>query len=104
MPKISDFRKTKTISLPSYPNSKIEIYSGILFGEAIGMNITDQNKYVIEALPKFIKSWNFTGDDDKPLPITSASINIFSVDDIAFLINQIVDFIQEEKKTVKSPE
>lgn len=100
MPKITDFRKTKSISFPSYPDSEVVIYSGILFGQAMDIDLSDKEKYIMKALPKFIQSWNFTNENNEALPIDLTSLGKFSADDIAFLITEITKFITEEKKTV----
>lgn len=100
MPKLTDFRKTKIVELPSYPDSKVEIYDSILVGDAFNANKMQGNELavIVEVLPKLIKSWNFTGEDDKPLEITRDNINFFKADDVAFLLKTITDFANENKK------
>ena len=100
MPKLTDFRQTKTIVLPSYPDSQVEIYDSMLVGDALaaGFKSGAEEEAMIKVLPALIKSWNFTGEDDKPLPIVAASLNFLKADDLAFLLQQITEFATETKK------
>jgi len=100
MPKLTDFRRTKTVSLPSIADSKIEIYDSLLVGDALGQKDVEGKELesMLNALPLLIKSWNFTGDDDKPLPITKENLNFIKPEDLTFLLEQITAFANENKK------
>lgn len=101
MPKLTDFRKTKIIALPSYPDSQVEIYDSLLVGDAIGTANFEPGKQLqimLDVLPKLIKSWNFTGEDNKPLDITVANLNFLKADDVAYLLQEITAFSEEAKK------
>lgn len=100
MPKLSDFRQTKTITLPSYPDSQVEIYDSLLVGDALAAGIKPGNEMegMVKVLPALIKSWNFTGNDEKPLPIIAANLNFLKADDLGFLLKSITEFAEETKK------
>lgn len=100
MPVLKDFRTTKTIELPNFPESKVEIYDSLLVGEMVGIDYKSDNqiKQVIDALHLFIKSWNFTNEAGETLPITTESLGFLKAEDVQFLGEQIVEFSNEVKK------
>ena len=100
MPRLTDFRRTKTIILPSYPDSKVEIYDAILMRDAMEIDLKEENqiKIGIEMLPKYIKSWNFLNEKNEELPISKDSLNFFTMEDLTYLINELSIFIAENKK------
>lgn len=100
MPKLLDLRQTKEISLPSYPDSKVEIYDSLLVKELKSIDYNGENtlQALVAMLPKIIKSWNFVGDDDQPMPVTSDSIGLLKQADLQFLLDEINNFNAEIKK------
>jgi len=101
MPILKDFRFTKTVTLPSFPDSRVEIYDSLLVGDMMSSDIKasdDQVSQGIKVLPKFIKSWNFTNEAGEPLPIDTANIGFLKEEDVAFLITEITAFAKENKK------
>lgn len=99
MPILSDFRKTKELTLPSYPESKVIIYSGILFKDATAQGPDEDDfKYSLRILPRFIKEWNFTDEKNEPLPVSEDNISKLKTDDITYLILEMQKFIESEKK------
>lgn len=100
MPVLSDFRQTKVISLPSYPDSKVEIYDSLLVGDLPALNPDEKNliKLSIEMLPKFIKSWNFTDETGQALAITRENLNFMKESDAKFIFEQITEFNADIKK------
>lgn len=100
MPKLQDLRQVKEISLPSYPDSKVEIYDSLLVKELKSIDYNGENtlQALIAMLPKIIKSWNFVGDDDQPLPVTSDSLGLLKQIDLQFLLDEINNFNAEIKK------
>lgn len=104
MPILKDFRTTKTIELPSFPGSKVEIYDSLLVGDMIVEDKTSE-KYIenlINVLPKLIKSWNFTDEEEKPLPIDRENLNFLHVADITFVSEQIAEFNEDIKKKLST--
>lgn len=93
-------RPTKTIELPSFPGSKVEIYSSLLVKDLIGLEKGDDVAMGFATIHKFIKSWNFTDAEDKDLEITKENTLNFSATDISFLMEQITNFANEEKKVL----
>lgn len=102
MPILKDFRQTKVITLPSYPDSKVEIYDSLLVGQLANFDVNNKNMVAltIDALPQFIKSWNFTNSDGKDLPITRENLNFLQDVDAKFLIETIAAFAKELKKKI----
>ena len=101
MPVLKDFRRTKTIAVPSYPDSQITVYNSLLAKDADGVMELKENpsaKILLEVLPKFIASWNFTNEQNEPLPITSDNLNFLSEEDLMSIIEEIKKFNDEIKK------
>ena len=99
MPILNDFRKTKEIVLPSFPDSKVVIWSGILFGDLSSFSPGDDVKHALDLLPKLIKEWNFTEPFGASLLITGKSLGLLPIEDIGFLMNEIKAFAAAQKKT-----
>jgi len=98
MPKFLDNRPTKVISVPSYPDAHIEIYDSLLVGDILGQDTgTDWEKAMVW-IPRMIKSWDFTTQDDQPLPITSDSLKLFKAADMTHIMLEIQSFSQVVKK------
>lgn len=99
MPILSDFRKTKEISLPTYPDSKIIIYSGVLIGDALTQGPDESElHYSLRALPVIIKEWNFTNEQGEPLPINDKTLGLLRAEELTYLILEMQKFIDGEKK------
>lgn len=108
MPVLKDFRNTKTLTLPSYPDSKVEVYDSLLVGQMASL-YPDKDKTEIEfgigSLHLFIKAWNFTDDEQKVLPITTENLGFLKELDLIFLLNEITAFAKEgKKKDTSTPE
>lgn len=103
MPILKDFRQTKTITLPSFPDSKVEIFDSLLVGDLSKLNYSEGNQFslTIEALPFFIKSWNFTDEEGKELPINSDNLKFLKEADAKTLLDGIVEFNRELKKKLE---
>lgn len=107
MPVLKDFRQTKNISLPSWPDSKVEIYDSLLVGQMVGLNLKDNTEIQmgIKTLPLFIKSWNFTNEQGKDLEINQENFGFLKEEDLVFLVNEITAFAKEgKKKETDTPE
>ncbi|HEX5429855.1 MAG TPA: hypothetical protein VFX17_02115 [Patescibacteria group bacterium] len=104
MPVLQDFRNTKLIVLPSYPDSKVEIFDSLLVGELAkfsGRKIgTDEERFELglDVLPKLIKSWNFTDESGQPLLITKENLSFLKKDDIEYITSEVTKFLGENKK------
>jgi len=103
MPILKDFRQTKEIVLPSYPDSKIVIYNSLLAGDISFINLNEQNQteQAFEFLPRFIKSWNFEKTAGVALEISKENLALFSIQDLTFIINEVQKFSQEVKKNLE---
>lgn len=99
---LKDVRRVHTFELPSFPKSKVELYDGLLFGQLkeLGQAPSDFDRGT-QSLLLLIKSWNFVGGDDKPLPITSENLNQLPAKDLTFLLEQVADFFTDKEKKVK---
>jgi hypothetical protein len=98
MLKLTDPRKTKTITLPSFEGSEVVIVSGLLLSDLDGLDLTKIEVVGRQALPKLIRAWNFTDENDKPLPVTLENIDKLPVDDVAFINQEVDALIKGEKK------
>ena len=66
MPQLETFRKTEKIKLPSFPDSELEIYTSLLYGETLEVDINkNDQEQLLQIVCKIIKSWNFTDKDKK---------------------------------------
>ena len=98
MPQLETFRKTEKIKLPSFPDSELEIYTSLLYGETLEVDINkNDQEQLLQIVCKIIKSWNFTDKDKKDLPITSENIKKLPVEDINFLAQRITDLYSKKK-------
>lgn len=101
MPVLKDFRETKTVSLPNYPDSKIEIYSSLLVGD-IDPDTSAENTLSfansMKLLVKIIKSWNFTDENNLVLPVTEENLKLLNAKDFEFLATEISEFTKVVKK------
>ena len=99
---LKDFRSTKTLTLPNFPGSSVEIYSGVIFGDIkdglLSQSTGDIIAKFVELIPLIIKSWNFTDEEGKDLPITKENINKLGVTDIEFLAKEFTELVKEQKK------
>ena len=100
-----DIRKTVKVTLPSYPNSEVELYSSLLFGQVNELNKKEMNDIDrgVLSLQYLIKDWNFTDEDGKKLPITMAVLNQFPLDDLTLLLEKVSDFFTKDKRVKKKP-
>jgi len=101
MPVLKDFRHIKEIELPSYPESKVVIYSSLLTKDTdLATDLQEGKKatQLLMMMPKLIKEWNFTNDAGEVLPITAENINLIDHDDLLFIIEQVEAFSESLKK------
>lgn len=99
MPVLKDYRQTKEITLPSFPESKVVIYSGVLVADSLsfkGSGTEAENALAI--LPRVIKSWNFTKEDGSEMPIDISSLSLLPTQDVTFIMEAFVAFSNEQKK------
>lgn len=101
MPVLKDFRQTKKISLPSHPDSEVEIYDSVLVGQLLDRKIGEEQndfKEIVEYLPHLIKTWNFSNENKEPLPINIETLSLFRPEDITFLFEEVNKFQKSLKK------
>lgn len=101
MPILKDFRNTKTITLPSFPDSKVEVYDSLLVGQMAKLQSNTDASQIeagINSLHFFIKSWNFTDEAGNVLPVTTENLTFLKEDDVVYLLNEITAFAKDGKK------
>ncbi len=107
MPKLQDARKiVKVEGLPNFPDAVIELRDGLLMGDVQAIEkIKDRVEQSLTILQKMITSWNFTGEDDKPTPITVENLKMLTNADLEALLSK-VSFVQDflAKKTTQDNE
>ncbi len=107
--KLFDSRKIIKISLPSYPDSEVELYDGLLTSEfeALG-NIEKDYDRGIETLRFLIKSWSFVDDteEEKPLAVTKENLGKLPAKDFTFMMEKVGKIFEQisEKKEESSKE
>lgn len=100
---LTDIRKTHVVELPSFKGSRIELYDGILFGDAQRIERIEKDfEKGIQSLLSMMKSWNFTDGKGTVLDITEDNLNQLPASDLTFLMEKISDFLdtaeQDRKK------
>jgi hypothetical protein len=99
---LQDVRKTYTLELPSFKGSKVELYDGILFGDAQHVEeLPNDMEKGIESLILMIKSWNFTDADGNPAKISKDSFYMLPSKDLTFLMEKISQKMQETDEKSK---
>jgi len=99
MPVLKDFRRTKIVNLSKHKGSEVEIYDGLIVGDAMSFNMENPNdKKSLELIPKMIKDWNFTDEQEKKLPINTKSLELFDMESLTELSETINDFATFVKK------
>jgi hypothetical protein len=104
MPVLKDIRQIKELELPSFPGSKVSIYSGILaldFSKVVKSGLSETEN-MMALLPKIIKEWNLTKEDGSPFPISEEAVNLLPVSDLEYLMTSWLAFVEEQKKSIKS--
>lgn len=104
-PVLKDIRGTKTISLPGYEGSSVVLYDSVLVGDAMQiekMTKESSPEQLIQTLPVFIKSWNFNGEDGKPMPIDAKSIGLLSIEAVTAIAEEVSKLVEGKKKDTKA--
>jgi hypothetical protein len=97
---LRDPRPTRTVELPSFPGSKVEIWPSLLARDMILFDPeAPPAKQGMAALPSYIKSWNLAGEDGVDLPVNGETVGRLPVDDIVFLFSEISKIQSEQKKS-----
>ena len=102
MTKLLDPRKTKKIELPSFPDSEVELYDGLLTDQ-IGTLTKNDNDYDrgIEVLKALIKSWSFVDENEKSLAVSKETLGKLPAKDFMFLMDAAMgslDFLDNKKR------
>ena len=99
MPKLLDIRVTKKIKLAGIPESEVEIYNSLLFGDVIGGPDVEVDKKALISMAKIIKSWNLTDEAGTTLPITEATLARLPIEAGESLVIQTNEFMQSKKNS-----
>lgn len=97
--KFNDPRITKTVELPSFKGSQVEVYSSLTvwdqrnilaqFPNSQDPKSPDAFAASIEMIASGIKKWNFTDENDQDLPISSEILNKFPEADLTVLLEAL---------------
>ena len=97
-----DPRKTKKISLPSFPKVEIEIYSDLKTNQInILQKIDNDYERGIEIIRCLIKTWSFVDTNNKSVKITGEVLGDLPAKDFTYLMNIVSEsmkIVQEKKK------
>ena len=96
MAELKDFRQTKKITLPGVPESELEIYDSIVFGDTIMESGVSENDRVLHITVRRIKAWNLT-EEGKPLPITADVLRRLPMEDATLLLEELNRFEVKKK-------
>lgn len=103
MPKIQDAFKTIIVSLPSYPESQVEIKTNISMGELVESDkIENGLEKTIAIAAKMIVKWNFKDENENDIPVSLEIINQLPAIDITFLLDSITPYIQKKTQSEKT--
>ena len=95
---LKDPRKTVEISLPSFKDSKITLYDGMLFGDLAELDKvgTDMERGLL-SLKLLIKDWNFTDEAGKKLDVSIENLKLLPFQDLTLMLEKIGDFFTKLK-------
>ena len=100
--KLFDVRKTRTMSLPSYPEVEIVIFDQLLTSDVGKLsNFSSDYERGIEVLRCLIKSWSFVNEKEEPLEINKENIEKLPTSDFTVLMNtasESLSFLEKEQK------
>lgn len=103
MPKISQAFGTKTISLPSYPDSEVVLITSPTVEQIMSIEKLDgELEKAVTIASKMVLSWNFTDEKDAPLPVTTDAIKGLPTADLEFLLETIAPFIEKKNPSPKA--
>lgn len=103
--KLFDTRKIIKITLPSYSDSEVELYDGLLTHEFEKLSDVEKDyDRGIETLRLLIKKWSFVDDEEKPLEVTKENMGKLPAKDFTFMMKKVGDIMGDitEKKEVSS--
>lgn len=102
-----DIRKTAKITLPSFPESEIEIYEDLLFGQMKSISEckgSDIERGIL-VLQYLIKDWNFVDEGNEKLKVDDKTLNSFPLKDLTILMEKansvFEDFSKKNKESSK---
>ena len=101
MPILKDFRMTKEISLPNYPDSKVAIYNSVLVKDSDDLASIGKDpkpSVMLKVLPKLIACWNFTDENNQDLEVSENTLSLLDTESIVFILNSVMEFSAELKK------
>ena len=93
-----DSRKTVEVELPSFPGSKVVIYSTLLIGDLEGIDTKSADTLGLKSLPKLIKEWNFTDEKGVDLAINEENLKKMPATDVNVLVQKMIELNSAEKK------
>lgn len=98
--KFRDPRTTHEVELPTYPGSKVVVYSSLLLGHQVKVNdVEGEANQGIASLMYLIKEWNLVDENDKPIPINKESVERLPMTDAMFLLQEVGKFAESQKKS-----
>lgn len=108
MPILKDVRKTTSISLPSLPDSKIEVYESFSFDQMMELQKIQGKENLKDDDPRWglyitfylIKDWNLTDENENKIPIDSDAFKLMDERDGVFLVKRIGEIYAESHKEV----
>ena len=103
--KLFDTRKIIKIALPSFEESEVELYDGLLTSEfEVLSNLEKDYDRGIETLRFLIKTWSFVDEKDETLEVSKENLGKLPAKDFTYMMEQVGDIMETgaEKKGVSS--
>lgn len=105
MPILNDTRKIIDLTLPSDPTAKVQIRDGLLVGDVKEVEkITNQTDQSLAMLEKMIVSWNFTDEENNPIPTTRENLAKLEMKDLEYIMTNVTfvkDFLARQDASSK---
>jgi hypothetical protein len=91
-----EVRETKTIELPSFPGSQVEIFTSLSWGDTSKMYELGRTDAMMEYILKSIKQWNFEEEEGKELEVSIENLKKFPDTDVLHIFAQAQGTTVEE--------
>ena len=90
--------KTKELTLPE-SGAIVKVKGALTFGTSLQvLEYKSEKDAQLFMVKEMIVSWDFVGEDDKPVPLSVENIKLLSPLDGQFLVTEITKFFTADKK------
>jgi len=101
---LKDPRKVTTVSLPSFPESKVELYESVLFSEMRQLEkVQNDSERGLLTLKFMIKDWNFTDEKGEKIEVNEENLGKLPIQDLTMLLEKVGEFFEKITKKKEKP-